>query len=101
MNKLLAVLATVVIVGSLLVTGFSLSFAFRRGHDAGQRIEQVNKDQNAALRTFICLFERTVLTQPPNPKQTPAQQKKQRAFVTGFFSQALKQIHAKPCQTKR
>lgn len=92
MKITVALAVCALIVGAALaLSGAALYVRFQQGAATRQAILERDRNQNAALRKFLCYFERQVL-------KTPGLSESKREQTIVFFEGALRQIGAAPCK---
>jgi hypothetical protein len=75
---------------ALLLAGLALKSRFDQGSASRKSLIAKNHNQDDALRTFLCLFQDTVLANPELPP-------KKRDFTVAFFAKVTNKIHVPPC----
>lgn len=91
MKSWVAVIVCIIVVeAAVLIGGYALIVRFQQGDANRETILERDRNQDEALRKFLCYFEKQALKDPATPKA-------QRTKIVKFFRGARALIHAKPC----
>ena len=89
----LTAVLSALIFGWMTLSGWAIKDRFDTGNKTRQALVTTNQNQNEALRSFLCLFQDTVLA---NRKLS----QKKRDFAIAFFAKATLKIHVPPCPVR-